>query len=145
MYRPNIKNILDQHGPHLPEAEEPVEEEETQPLFSLDEQIAHVQALYNATESELLATQNLDNKMKSLEEALIKTRDLIQSLNGPAIDPEEQQYLLALIHEKEREVLTLEAEVAQSRVSLDEATESTTTLAQASLMVQFEKIGSSSH
>ena len=144
MYRPNIKNILEKHGPTPPEAEG-IEEEAPRQPYSLDEQIAHVEALYNATESELLATQHLDNKMQSLEEARTKTRDLIQTLNGPDVEPEEQQYLLALIHEKEREVLTLEAEVAQSRVALDEATEKTTLLARASLMVQFEKAGTSSH
>ncbi|MED5465874.1 MAG: hypothetical protein VX699_14605, partial [Myxococcota bacterium] len=62
MYRPNIKNILEKHGPTPPEAEG-IEEEAPRQPYSLDEQIAHVEALYNATESELLATQHLDNKM----------------------------------------------------------------------------------
>ena len=116
-----------------------VTEPEKSPQSStLDSEIEHISALYSATKNELIAAQDLNEKMVKLEEALIQTRKLFKEL---AQNNETHDYvtLVDLIRSKKAQVRKLEHDVAQSRANLKQATKATGQLARDSLCATIDK------
>ena len=69
-------------GHRDPEVEEAAEEEETQPLFSLDEQIAHVQALYNATSLPTVVLIDQKGLMTAFVRGVVSQNKLERAIRG---------------------------------------------------------------
>jgi len=110
----------------------------TEPSPNLDAEIAHIEALYTATETELRAAQSLDTKMKSFEEALRETQRLILLLKNECPLKEQKILMLELVREKKLEAKHLEEEVETAKRTLAQATHTTTELSSQSLSVQFD-------
>ena len=132
MYRPSFRNLIHNQYLSLPEIED-----STLPGMQ-EEQLIHVEALYDATEEELMAAQSLDLKMEELEDALLETRELVQVLKDEVSATDEQCFVVDLVRLKEAEVCDIENEVDQKRVVLEAATRRTNDLAGQALCVQFE-------
>lgn len=132
MYRPSFRNFFSSQRISLPKIEDST-------LPDIEEQeLVHVETLYNATEEELMAAQSLDLKMEELELALLETRELVQVLKDEVSATDEQQFIVDLVRLKETEVGEIENEVDQKRAVLEAATRRTNDLAGQALCVQFE-------
>ena len=132
MYRPSFRNLFSNQRISLPRLED-----STLPGIQ-EQQIEHVEALYEATEEELVAAQSLDLKMEELEQALVENRELIEILKDEVAAADEQRFVIDLVRLKEAEVNDLEDEVDQKRAVLEAATRRTNTLAGKALFVQFD-------
>ena len=105
MYRPSFRNLFSSQQYSLPDVED-----STLPGIQ-EQELIHVEALYEATEEELTAAQSLDSKMEELEQALGETRELVQVLKDEAAATDEQRFLVDLVRLKEAEVDDIENEV----------------------------------
>lgn len=132
MYRPSFRNLFSNQRVTLPRVEQT-----TLPGLA-DQQIEHIEALYDATKSEFLAAQSLDDKMRELEAALTETRELIRSIDYATNPTDEQKFVIDLVRLKEEEIIEIEAQIAQKRSVLEAATQRTNELAQENVVAQFE-------
>ena len=132
MYRPSFRHLFSSQRISLPEVED-----STLPDIQ-EQQLVHVETLYNSTEEELMAAQSLDLKMEELELALLETRELVQVLKDEVSATDEQRFIVDLVRLKEAEVGEIENEVDQKRAILEAATRRTNELAGEALCVQFE-------
>jgi archaellum component FlaC len=132
MYRPSFRNLFSSQQYSLPDVED-----STLPGIQ-EQQLIHVEALYEATEEELMAAQSLDFKMEELEQALGETRELVQVLKDEVTATDEQRFVVDLVRLKEAEVDEIENEVDQKRAILEAATRRTNELAGEALHVQFD-------
>jgi len=132
MYRPSFRNLFSSQQYSLPDVED-----STLPGIQ-EQQLIHVEALYEATEEELMAAQSLDFKMEELEQALGETRELVQVLKDEVTATDEQRFVVDLVRLKEAEVDEIENEVDQKRAILEAATRRTNELAGEALCVQFD-------
>lgn len=128
----SLPHILQDHYWGIPELRESSLEDET------TDQLTHLTELYNATENELCAAQELDSKMAELEKALIETRELVLILKNDLQVKKQKKFILDLIRIKKTEINVLEEEVLKRKVSLEQATSKTTSLACQSLAIDFE-------
>ena len=103
---------------------------------TVDVEIAHIEALYSATETELVATRTAEQKMKAYEEALRELRRLIQLLKDECPLDEQKSMMLELIREKKREAVSLEGEVELAQRVLKQATHQTNSLSSKTLVIQ---------
>ena len=132
MYRPTFRNLFSNQQFSLPEVED-----STLPEMQ-EQQLVHVEALYDATEEELTAAQSLDVKMEELEQALLETRELVHVLKDDISATDEKRFVADLVRLKEAEVSDIENEVDQKRSVLEAATRRTNLLAGKVLCVQFD-------
>ena len=132
MYRPTFRNLFSNHQFSLPEVED-----STLPEMQ-EQQLIHVESLYNATEEELMAAQSLDLKMEELEQALVETRELVHVLKDDISASDEKRFVADLVRLKQAEVCDIEDEVDEHRAVLEAATRRTSELAGKVLCVQFE-------
>ena len=132
MYRPSFRNLFSSQQYSLPDVED-----STLPGIQ-EQQLIHVEALYEATEEELMAAQSLDFKMEELAQALGETRELVQVLKDEVTATDEQRFVVDLVRLKEAEVDEIENEVDQKRAILEAATRRTNELAGEARCVQFD-------
>ena len=103
---------------------------------TVDVEVAHIEALYSATETELVATRTAEQKMKAYEEALREVRRLIQLLKDECPLDEQKSMMLELIREKKHEAVSLEGEVDLAQRVLKQATHQTNSLSSKTLVIQ---------